>query len=631
MSRPPLTAIAFPRPDAAAAAASRPKLGAILTARGSLSAEALDTCLKRQVRIQARLGDLLRADHGLSEAEIVSALEEQWSARRLDLQRSPPDPILVRALGLDLCRTQLCLPWRRIGGATVIAAVYPDRFESGRATYEALFGPVMLALTTEEELNATLDRLFPAETRHRSEFRLAETESCRSWAGTRFQTGIVTGLAGLTGIGVAAPDTLLLVLTLVAVLALAALTGLKAVAAVAAHAPARQTRPGASVLPLHPPARLRQPVVSLLVPLFREARIAERLLVRLGRLKYPKALLDVCLIVEADDGVTRACLTRTALPAHVRVIVVPPGGVRTKPRALNHALDLCHGTIVGVYDAEDAPDPDQIALVVTRFADAPPDVACLQGRLGFYNARQNWMARCFAIDYAIWFAVVLPGIARLGLPVPLGGTTLFFRREMLEALGGWDAHNVTEDADLGLRLARRGYRTELIDTTTLEEANAWVWPWIRQRSRWLKGYAMTYASHMRDPRRLWRDLGPRGFLGVQILFLGTLVQAVLAPVLWSWWLIALGLQHPLRDLAGPVPAALLILLLLASEAVNLMLAALALRRTGQRRLLPWALTLNAYGMLATFAALRGIAELAYRPFFWDKTEHGRAPEAGQMA
>lgn len=629
MSRPPLTVIASPRPEAVPSAAPRAKLGAILTARGSLSAEALDSCLKRQTRMQARLGDLLRADHGLSEAELLAALEEQWAARRLDLHQSPPDPMLVRAAGLARCRSQLCLPWRRIGGATVIAAVYPDRFEAARAAHEALFGPVMLALTTEEALVAALDRLFPAETRQRSEYRLAESDSCRGWAGSRFQTGFIVGAAGLTAGAIVAPVVLLLALTLIAMMALAALTGLKAAAAVAALAPVPPARPGASILPLHPPARLRQPVVSLLVPLFREAQIAERLLLRLGRLKYPKALLDVCLIVESDDGVTRACLTRTVLPAHVRVIVVPPGGVRTKPRALNHALDLCHGSIVGVYDAEDAPDPDQIALVVTRFADAPPEVACLQGRLGFYNARQNWMARCFAIDYAIWFAVVLPGIARLGLPVPLGGTTLFFRRETLEALGGWDAHNVTEDADLGLRLARRGYRTELIDTTTLEEANAWIWPWVRQRSRWLKGYTLTYASHMRDPRQLWRDLGPRGFLGVQILFLGTLVQAALAPVLWSWWLIAFGLPHPLEGLAGPVSAAGLILLLLASEAVNLALAAVALHRTGQRRLLPWALTLNAYCMLATFAALRGLAELAYRPFFWDKTEHGRTPAVGQ--
>ena len=144
--------------------------------------------------------------------------------------------------------------------------------------------------------------------------------------------------------------------------------------------------------------------------------------------------------------------------------------------------------------------------------------------LDFYNTGANWLARCFAVEYATWFRLILPGLARLGLVVPLGGTTLFFRRDALERLGAWDAHNVTEDADLGLRLARHGYRTELIATVTGEEANCRTWPWVRQRSRWLKGYAMTWAAHMRAPVALWRDLGTRRFVGVQVLFLGTLVQ-----------------------------------------------------------------------------------------------------------
>ena len=288
MSRPPLTIVATPRPDAAPAERPRPKLGAILTARGRLTPDALEACLKRQARMQARLGDLLRADLGLSEADILSALEEQWSARRIDLGSAPPDPMLVRALGIDQCRALHCLPWRRVGGATVIAAVYPDRFEAARPGFEAVFGPVMLALTTEAALAASLERLFPAVVRDRSECRVAATESCRSWAGLGFQRGLVTALALLATLALAAPAAVLLVLTLLAVAALAALTGLKAAAAFAALAPSAPTRAGATVLPLHPPARLRQPVVSLLVPLYHEARIAERLLVRLGRLKYPR-------------------------------------------------------------------------------------------------------------------------------------------------------------------------------------------------------------------------------------------------------------------------------------------------------------------------------------------------------
>ena len=169
-------------------------------------------------------------------------------------------------------------------------------------------------------------------------------------------------------------------------------------------------------------------------------------------------------MLEADDGTTQDALAKTQLPFWMRAIRVPLGTLQTKPRALNYALNVAKGSIIGVYDAEDAPAADQLHVVVNRFAHAAPEVACLQGRLDFYNSHSNWLARCSTVEYAIWFRIILPGLERLKLAIPLGGTTLFFRRKTLEELGSWDAHNVTEDADLGIRLARHGYRTEIIDT-----------------------------------------------------------------------------------------------------------------------------------------------------------------------
>ena len=254
-----------------------------------------------------------------------------------------------------------------------------------------------------------------------------------------------------------------------------------------------------------------------MVPLLRESEIAETLVKRLSRLTYPKALLDVVLVLEEGDATTRATLERTELPKWMRVIEVPASdGLTTKPRALNYALDFCRGSLIGIWDAEDAPAPSQIEDVVEHFHHADEDVVCLQGILDYYNPRANWMARCFTIEYATWWRLVIPGIAKLGLVVPLGGTTLFFRRDKLIELGGWDAHNVTEDADLGVRLARAGYRTEIIPTVTMEEANCRVWPWVRQRSRWLKGFAITWAVHMQKPRQTLKDLGLYRFLGLQV-------------------------------------------------------------------------------------------------------------------
>jgi cellulose synthase/poly-beta-1,6-N-acetylglucosamine synthase-like glycosyltransferase len=388
------------------------------------------------------------------------------------------------------------------------------------------------------------------------------------------------------------------------------------------------TRATPGAVPAAPVGEGALPVVSVMVALYREADIAARLVRRLERLDYPRDLLDIVLVVEETDRLTRNALAAAALPPWMRVVAVPDGPVRTKPRALNYALDLCRGSIIGVYDAEDAPEPAQIRKVVQHFRQAGPNVACLQGVLDFYNPQANPMARCFALEYAGWFRVVLPGLARLGMPVPLGGTTLFFRREVLERLGGWDAHNVTEDADLGMRLARRGYVTELVDTVTREEACCHPWPWVKQRSRWIKGYMMTLAVHMRHPRLLWQELGPVGFAGFQLLFVATLSQFLLAPVLWLCWLVPTGLV-PL-----PFPPALFPVFLglcLAAEAVNLAVVWTGRRRAGLRQPVLWLLALYAYFPLATVAAYKALWELMHRPFFWDKTSHGLSGPAAAAA
>jgi glycosyltransferase XagB len=363
-------------------------------------------------------------------------------------------------------------------------------------------------------------------------------------------------------------------------------------------------------------------VVTMLVPLFREGDIAPRLVQRLCALSYPRELLDILLVVEEADLLTRRALDRATLPRWMRVITVPDGPLRTKPRALNYAMNFARGSIIGVWDAEDAPEPDQIHRVVRRFAERGPDLACVQGVLDYYNPRTNWLSRCFTIEYAAWFRIVLPGIERLGLAVPLGGTTLFFRREAIDRLGGWDAYNVTEDADLGIRLARMGYRTELLATVTQEEANCRVLPWIRQRSRWLKGYAMTWAVHMRDPIRLWRDLGAWRFLGVQVLFLGTLSQFALAPLLWSFWLFFLGFGHPLAEAMPLWAFGAMAMLFLVSEVVNLSVMFVAVSGHRHRFLRVWVPFMHAYFPLAALATYKGLWELATRPFYWDKTAHG---------
>ncbi|WP_375690470.1 glycosyltransferase [Pseudooceanicola sp. LIPI14-2-Ac024] len=375
------------------------------------------------------------------------------------------------------------------------------------------------------------------------------------------------------------------------------------------------------------PDPLDLPRISILVPLYKERRIAGALVERLRALDYPRGRLEVLLVLEEKDDTTAAALAAAALPPWMRVIRVPDGKPRTKPRAMNYALDFCRGDIIGVYDAEDAPEADQLLRVAAEFAAAPPEVACLQGRLDFYNARQNWLSRCFAIEYNTWFRVLLPGMARLGLAIPLGGTTLFVRRDALEAVGAWDAHNVTEDADLGLRLARHGWHTRVIVSTTAEEANCHVLPWIRQRSRWLKGYMVTYLVNMRRPLRLWRDLGPRRFLGFQAHFVSALAQFLLGPLLLSVWLLSFGIGHPAQGELPPVVLTGFAATFVAAELLNFALHMIGTRAPGHRHLRPWALTMILYFPLAQIAAYKALYELVVAPFYWDKTRHGLSKAA----
>lgn len=218
--------------------------------------------------------------------------------------------------------------------------------------------------------------------------------------------------------------------------------------------------------------------------------------------------------------------------------------------------------------------------------------------------------------------MVLPALHRLGWAVPLGGTTVFFRRTMLEEVGAWDAHNVTEDADLGMRLARNGYRTDLLQSTTMEEATCRPRPWIKQRSRWLKGYAITWAVHMRRPSDLWRELGPWRFIGFQVLFLGSLASTVLAPVLWSFWLLAFDLPHPLRGLIPDVMGFVVMMSLFCAAVLGGVANGLALKRLRIEYLRPWIPVVHLYFPMATVAMAKALAELLVCPFFWDNTDHG---------
>jgi cellulose synthase/poly-beta-1,6-N-acetylglucosamine synthase-like glycosyltransferase len=598
----------------AASPARAGPIAAHLLRDGVVSSDDMLQALAHRGREAGRLPDVLRARGLVVEQDLLQAQAQSWGIRLVDLGKALPDPRLIDAVGPADCLRYGLVPWRRVGDVTVVALSRPEEFRRLRPMLEARLGPVCAALAPARSVAAAIHAWHGPRLARAAENRVPAAESCRNWPRLHRSPRALAILTLALALTLAAPLAMSLAVLGFAVLSLALIVALKFAAMIAALRP---PAPGPA-----PATDTIDPTVSIIVALYREGDIAGRLVRRLARLDYPEELLDVILAVEAGDSTTLDALTRAELPPWMRIIVVPAGEVKTKPRALNHALDHARGAIIGVYDAEDAPEPDQIRKVVAQFQRCGPDVACLQGVLDYYNPRTNWLSRCFTIEYAGWFRLILPGIARLGLVVPLGGTTLFFRRAALEQLGGWDAHNVTEDADLGIRLVRHGYRTQLVDTVTGEEANCRAIPWVKQRSRWIKGYMMTWAVHMRDPRLLWRQLGPRAFLGFQVMFLGTIAQFLLAPLLWSFMLVPFGFNHPLLAVlpAGAVWTMAGIFTL--SELANLTIGIAGNRRT-RHGLSPWWVpTLKLYYPLASIAAYKALLELVTRPFYWDKTPHG---------
>jgi glycosyltransferase XagB len=376
------------------------------------------------------------------------------------------------------------------------------------------------------------------------------------------------------------------------------------------------------------------PHYALLVPLFRETAVLPDLVEALCRIDYPAAKLDCILILEASDRQTIALARSLILPPFMRIVVVPDCAPRTKPKALNYALQLARGDLVAVFDAEDVPDPQQLRKAVQAFEVGGPGVVCVQARLAIHNARANWLTRQFALEYAALFEGLLPALVRFRLPVPLGGTSNHFRRTFLQASGAWDPHNVTEDADLGMRIARRGGRIMMIRSFTWEEAPSRLAPWMKQRTRWLKGWMQTYLVHSRNPAQLARSLGVTGFLAFQALIGGVLLSSLLHPLFYIWMGWELWRGNFLAGSTGALEQGLLILAgfnLIAGFASSMAVAAVAAARTGKPSLSPHVVTMPIYWLLACWAAWRAVIQLVIAPHFWEKTEHAARRHSGIAA
>jgi cellulose synthase/poly-beta-1,6-N-acetylglucosamine synthase-like glycosyltransferase len=382
------------------------------------------------------------------------------------------------------------------------------------------------------------------------------------------------------------------------------------------------------------------PVYTVLVPMYKEKYIAERLLKNIENIDYPKSKLDVRLLLEEDDLDTINLARSLDLPAYYTIMVVPHSLPKTKPKACNYGLINARGKYTVIYDAEDKPEPDQLKKVYLAFKSLPKEYVCIQAKLNYYNSKQNIITTWFTQEYSMWFELLLPGVMQLDIPLPLGGTSNHFKTEELKKIGAWDPFNVTEDADLGIRLFKEGYKTAIISSRTWEEATSRLSVWINQRSRWLKGYMQTWLVHMRNPYVLFRELGLKGFWGFQVTVFGTFFLPLVNPVFWALLFLWFTTHAAWIEMLFPsyIYYASLFLLIggnfffVYSNVVGVywVLSDKSRRSSYDHgKPLPFsyenikfALLTPVYWFLMSVASFKALWQLIFKPTHWEKTEHG---------
>ena len=599
------------------------RLGDLLVARGLATDEEIAGALEEQARTGSRLGDILVSDGVVAEADLVAALADHFQLPLVDLSQYDPDPEALALIPEPLARHLRCVPLA-VDETTLYLAI-SDILDDD--TVSALREHTNLELrgflASRNSIDQLLQRLHGEEYVGvaKSELLQRFPEECANRvlsSGQRvFLIALVVIIAALI---IATPTVTLIVLIGMCSIFYTATSVYKFVLTYNALGHTYEI----DVTPEEVAALDERdlPPYTILVPLYREAAVLPRLVGGIGGLDYPKTKLDVRLLCEEDDDETVPAIRELDLPPHFKLVVVPDAQPKTKPKACNYGLLQAEGRYVVIFDAEDRPDPDQLKKVVAAFQKADPRVTCIQAKLNYFNADQNLLTRWFCTEYSMWFDLLLPGLDAQEVPIPLGGTSNHFITDRLVDLAAWDPFNVTEDADLGIRLHKAGYKTAMIDSTTLEEANSELGNWIRQRSRWIKGYVQTYLVHMRHPARLANQVGLKSFMSFQLVVGGTFIF-LLNPIFWALTTVFFFTQAGFIQSLFPsfVFYAAAFQLFIGNFVFMYLNVAGSVQR-GYFDLAKWALLSPLYWGLMSIAAWKGFLQLFYRPFYWEKTVHG---------
>jgi len=601
--------------------ASARKLGDILTEEGSISTQARDEALRNQ--IGHPIGQVLLKNGSCNSLTLYKALAKQRNLPFVNLLKTPSDEELLNPAHLEDYLTLQIVPWKMdlSGDTALLAAV-----EFGYAQQEWAekhYPKYRFIQTSELDIHRSLSKAFPNELSHHSIHKLAITspiQSARILINRSKHIPMLLVLFALC-IGLFMAPKPFIITTLLLMCGFHFLTlSFKWLLFITGQQKREKLWNQHTDMP--PLTDSALPVYTILIPIYKEARILSQLVKNLRAMDYPKHLLDIKLIIEEDDTETLHVAKSLNLEGMFEIINVPYSEPRTKPKACNYALHFARGDIVTIYDAEDQPDPQQLRKVVHRFFYGSENLVCVQCRLNYYNRNKNLLTRLFSIEYAAWFDFMLPALNYFQLPIPLGGTSNHIYRQKLIEMGEWDPFNVTEDADLGIRLASLRYRTEVIHSETLEEAPAQLWSWIKQRSRWIKGYMQTWLVHMRRPIWLWKKLGWRGFGAFQLFIGGPCLVFISTPILFIFSAIW-AVQPPqwegaLAELILPLSLGTLIYGIL----LHLLFAVKVVQKRNWENMTGAVLSFPFYWLLHSAASFRALSQLITRPHYWEKTEHG---------
>jgi len=599
-----------------------PLLGEELIAAGLINWDQLQRALSKSRAWNMRLGDVLLSYGWVRPFDFYQVLARHFDVSFVNLFEEPADSELFHAGEYSDYAEHLFLPWRKRGNQLWL--VVADPTSPWMQEHWGSRDDVFFVMTSSYDIMWELQRIASAHISNSAVHYLATTNPEHSaHKVVTWPQGIFLLLSLLLLVSSVWRYPLQTGITINALLCAFMLCSAAFRMVLSWISCSEEAGQNISEEELSDVPDTELPIYTILVPMYKESTVLPILANALINLDYPRAKLDIKLVLEEDDQETIDAAKALHLSSVFEIVRVPPSFPRTKPKACNYALRLVRGEYLTIYDAEDKPEPNQLKKVLAAFRRLGDRAACVQARLNYFNSTENWLTGMFTLEYSLWFDLFLPALDHLHFPIPLGGTSNHFDLKKLREVGGWDPYNVTEDADLGLRFTAFGYKVGVVNSVTYEEANSRYRGWIRQRSRWIKGYMQTWLVNMRNPFALIQKAGWKGFFSFQLFVGGTIVSALALPFMVIPFLLnACGLLMGIRAIFPPPVLAISLVNLLVCNGILLYHYALAAVKRGNHHLLLRSFTVPLYWVMQSIAGYKAFWQLISKPFYWEKTVHG---------